>query len=231
MLKHFVLIGAPGVGKGTFAKIFCESQHWSHLSLGDLMRAEVKQGTVIGNKIKESITAGRLVPDELANEITFSYLASLSSKKEGSRGGGVLLDGYPRTVQQAELLLTKVDPRAVVAIHLKMDQDVAVRKLLARVKCVPCQQAFNTANIIEDGYDMPALLPNPATCPLGADKCKPVFERRSDDTQETIVRRFDEFRALTEPVLDVFAKRHLLREFVVKKGVADAPELLRVLMA
>lgn len=232
-LKHFVLIGAPGVGKGTFAKLFCDSQQWSHLSIGDLMRAEVKQGSAIGRRIQDSISAGRLVPDELANEIAFGFLAALPppKSKEGgdTRQGGVLLDGYPRTVQQAELLLSKVDPLSVVAMHLKMDQSVAVRKLLARVKCVPCQQGFNTANIIGDGYDMPALLPNPATCPLGAGKCKPVFERRSDDTQETIVKRFDEFYALTEPVLDVFARRHLLREFVVKKGIADAPELLRTL--
>lgn len=228
MLKHILLVGAPGVGKGTFAKIFYKSQKWGHLSIGDLMREEVKNKTPVGLKIKDLLAAGRLVPDEVANQIAFDYMASLKTVPGAYRG--VLLDGYPRTVSQAELLLNKVDPASVVAMHLKMDQDIAVQKLLSRVKCTPCGQGFNTAHIVGDGYDMPALLPNPATCPLGPDCCKPVFERRSDDTKETIEKRFAEFYALTEPVLAVFRRRGLLKEFTVRKGVADAPELLKMLL-
>ena len=88
----FVFLGAPGVGKGTFAKLFCDSQQWSHLSIGDLMRAEVKQGSAIGRRIKDSISAGRLVPDELANEIAFGFLAASRGDFDDLSLLGVLIE-------------------------------------------------------------------------------------------------------------------------------------------
>jgi len=215
-----VFFGAPGVGKGTFAKIVCSKKGWKHFSLGDALRDQVAKRTELGLRVEEFMKAGRLVPDELANAITLDYLV------QHDKASGILLDGYPRTVGQAEKLLSSTKPSTILALNIKLEQRVCVEKLLAREECTTCGRGFNSAHIVNDGYEMPALRPDPKTCPLGPTKCNPVLTTRNDDTKETIERRFQEFHERTSPVLDVLSKSGVLREFSVKRGVADADALL-----
>ena len=226
-----VFIGAPGVGKGTFASIICSQLGWKHFNIGATMRDLVAKGSPLGKRIRDHLTAGKLVPDALVNEIAFEYLDSVGPKES------VLVDGYPRTVNQAELVLSRfpldsasASAKSIMAMHIKLDRWVCVEKLLARQECATCGRGFNGAHIVSDGFDMPAIRPDPLTCPKGPEKCNPVLTTRSDDTRETIERRFQEFYDQTTPVLDVFSRRHgTLVEFQVKKGVADAKELIDLL--
>jgi adenylate kinase len=235
-----VLIGAPGVGKGTFASIICSQLGWKHLNIGATLRDLVAKGTPLGKRIRDHLTAGKLVPDALVNEIALGYLDSVGSKES------ILVDGYPRTVNQAELVLSRfplgsasasasasasVSAKSIMAMHIKLDRWVCVEKLLARQECSTCGRGFNGAHIVSDGFDMPAIRPDPLTCPKGLEKCNPVLTTRCDDTRETIERRFQEFYDQTTPVLDVFRRRDgALVEFQVKKGVADAKALIDLLL-
>jgi len=96
-----VFIGAPGVGKGTFASIICSQLGWKHFNIGATMRDLVAKGSPLGKRIRDHLTTGKLVPDALVNEIAFEYLDSVGPKES------VLVDGYPRTVNQAELVLSR----------------------------------------------------------------------------------------------------------------------------
>jgi len=247
-MRHVVLIGGPGVGKGTFASLLCQQMGWKHMSLGDEMRKQVAQGTPLGSQIGSLMTSGKLIPDALACELAFKTLGALESEEVDAstripRWPVVFLDGFPRTVAQAESLIkrekeTKTPP--CLAVHVVLDREIAVQKLLARRVCSQCGRGFNTAHIVTTkdssstlpaGYDMPAILPDPLTCPLGPDKCKPLLTKRSDDTEKTIRARFDEFERKTEPVLDFFKQRKLLREFVVRcvfLATVSSPFFLRI---
>lgn len=212
------------MGKGTFAKILCSQHGWKHFSIGDVMREEVARGSELGVQIHELMSTGKLVPDDLANNIAFDYL-----DRDANLNSSVLIDGYPRTVNQAELLLQKCKHHKLSAMHIKLDQAVCIEKLLARKKCNTCGRGFNSAHIVNDGYDMPAIMPDPKTCPMGPTRCVPLLSARSDDTRETIDRRFLEFYRLTTPVLDFLRRSGKLKEFTVTKGVADEPSLFKEL--
>jgi len=223
MPLRVVFIGAPGVGKGTFAGIVCKQLGWKHFNMGATMREHVAGGTPLGVCIRDELAAGKLLPDGVVNELALDYLGGAGI------GADVLIDGYPRTVGQAELLLSKSKGHKLLAMHIKLDRWVCVEKLLARQECKTCGRGFNTAHIVTRGFDMPAILPNPSTCPRGTDKCAPVLSTRNDDTRETIEHRFNEFYQRTQPVLDVFRAHGALSEFTVTKGIADAPALLKQL--
>ena len=243
--RHVVLIGPPGVGKGTFAGLLQAQTGWQHLSVGDCLRHEAKAGTALGRQVTDIMRAGSLVPDELANDVTFHHL-DLLRKEQGQAEGwgrGVLLDGYPRTVQQAEALVTHAkrtdaaqsnssgsSSSSFAAVQIVLDPEVAIEKLLSRRACATCGRAFNTAHIVRGGYVMPAMLPDAQTCPRGPEACVPDLSVvRSDDTAVTIAHRMQEYEGKTAPVVQFFERRGQLRRFEVFKGVQDTPALLRAI--
>jgi adenylate kinase len=243
-MNHIVLIGAPGVGKGTFSSLIQAKTGWKHLSVGDCLRQEVRDGSEVGNKVAQILKNGGLVSDSLADKIAFkhlhhintNYIQSTSESLIKEWGRGVILDGYPRTVQQAEGLISNVtntadtSDYAFAAIQIVLEPWVAIEKIMNRRQCANCGKDFNTADIITDEFDMPAILPIPSTCPLGPTKCKPDLSiSRNDDTADTITRRMLEYEAKTAPVIEYFQSRGELSVFHVKKGVKDTPRLLDVI--
>ena len=256
-LRHIVLIGPPGVGKGTFAALLQAQTGWKHLSVGECLRQEAAAGTALGKQVADIMRSGGLVPDAIANEVTFHRL-DLLRKGQGQGlastwGHGVLLDGYPRTVQQAEALFVhaeQMDAKAgananvqnsgssssssnsssFAAVQIVLNPEVATEKLLHRRACMTCARDFNTAHIVRDGYDMPAMLPDPHTCPLGPQACVPDLSVvRSDDTTETIKYRIQQYTDKTAPVVQFFHDRRRLQTFHVFKGVKDTPALLETI--
>lgn len=240
---HLLLfLGAPGVGKGTFASIITKQRpRWKTLSIGEKMRHEVSLGTPLGVKISSRMKKGELVDDATVNELCFESLDSMLLDEVQSAGEGsgsenkcVILDGFPRSRAQSEALMNRyfknspIDAtiNSILAVDIRLDEEVAVQKLLGRKVCQTCNQGFNTADIVHGSYDMPAILPDRETCVLGKEKCAPRLLERTDDTPSTIKHRFEVHTQETEPVISYFRERGMLMTFDVKKGVKDTPQLL-----
>ncbi len=209
--------------EGTFAKIISEQLKIAHISTGDLVRQEIKSKSNLGVKMEEYMLAGELVPDDIINDILVKELRASTS--------GYLLDGYPRSQNQASLLYD-ID-KNIVPVHIMLDTDVTITKLLGRRHCTGCKCSFNVADVMTNGFDMPAILPKFSDCILGPDKCQGMqnLVSRSDDTLDTIKNRLDVFHRETQPVLDFYFGKGLLRSFNVKKGVRDVNLLLDVMLS
>jgi adenylate kinase len=165
-VHKIVLIGAPGVGKGTFSNLIASKTGWKHLSVGDLLRDEVKSKTKIGNEISSYMQKGSLTPDGVINKlvsyhikkITKTYDDNITNKQLINEWGrAILLDGYPRTINQAEEL-NNIDndngndnnDNNIIAVQIVLEKWVAIEKLLNRKQCQTCGGNFNTANIVSE---------------------------------------------------------------------------------
>jgi len=219
MRRSFVFIGAPASGKGSFGQAVASRLGLTHFSLGDRIRAEVAAGSAVGRRVQATMEAGQLVDDTTATEIVLQCL-------QGSdRRGHVILDGFPRTVAQAVALHTNLPDEDFVAVHVVLEKWVAVEKTLGRRVCATCKRGFNVADVRTRGYDMPAILPSPKTCPRW-DTCMPKLEARVDDTREVAESRYQEFLEKTTPLLAFYGAKGALRTFNVTKGMADTPLLV-----
>ena len=214
------------VGKGSFGKLIAQrSAEWAHLSIGEYMRKEIGQQTPLGADISKAVAEGRLVPDKLANELVKKILREYQQQRKNV----VILDGYPRTINQAEYLTENFPSMDFSAVHIMLERWVAIHKTLGRQSCVNCGGSFNSSDIRTHGFFMPALVPNPATCPL-KERCNPVFEKRSDDTRELAEVRYNEYLLKTSPLLEWYGSRSMLKSFEVKKGIADVDLLLNMML-
>jgi adenylate kinase len=192
---RLILFGPPGVGKGTQAKILSEKLHLLHISTGDILRQEVASGTPLGIQAKAILVAGHLVSDEIMIGIIEHVLRSPSAKN------GFILDGFPRTVAQAEALtalLIKLQLKINVVLNMEIDQETVVQRLSSRVSCTSCGKIFNQLN---------DSLYNPSICP----SCGGELIQRDDDKPETIRKRLHVYEQSTAPVKFYYAKAGILR--------------------
>lgn len=193
--------------------------------LRDLVRDEIRKSSSYGREFQGYVNQGKLIPDALINDMAIKKLKQLDRS--------AILDGYPRNLDQAKLLDQEIDQmgqRQVVAVNIALDREVTIEKLLGRMLCKTCKDEFNSANINRNGYIMPALLPDPQKCKLGPEKCHFIEERRPDDNLETISKRFDEYEKKTAPLIQYYDDKKALNTFHVKKGVRDAPDLIKLLL-
>ena len=180
-----VLLGAPGAGKGTQA-VFLKDRHGlAHISTGDILRQNVKDATPLGLEAKKYMDAGQLVPDEVVMNMMKAKLESLGKEK------GFMLDGFPRTVKQAEFLETITDLDAVV-MFIVSDDDI-VKRLMNRAVCRSCGAITNWEH---------------DKCP----SCGGELYRRADDNEETIRSRLKVFHEQTEALIEFYKARNLLLE-------------------
>jgi adenylate kinase len=236
-MSRFCFIGAPGVGKGTFAKIISIRCGFEHISLGDAIRREIDGDTSLGKAINKYVLNGQLIPGIIVLlYVTISHcrlsdsLACDIVQKETQDHSKYILDGFPRTQSQASYLKEKIGD--VMAINIILDDDVAIQKMLGRRHCTGCHRSFNVANVMNQGFMMSAIMPNPATCPLGSDECtsKQHLESRSDDTVETIRARFNIFHHNIAPIIDFYRKENSIKDFVVKRGIDDVDDLIKTML-
>jgi adenylate kinase len=234
----FVFLGAPGVGKGTFAKIIINrsSGKWKHLSPGDFIRKEIKAGTSIGQELHSYVKEGKLVPETLMTKYWLptveNTMADLQNQSSGEEMSGIILDGYPRTLAQCQFLDQNISSGMdFIAINITLNLDIAVQKLLARCHCQVCGKSYNTAHIVDNGYDMPAIPPD-QICSKSNDRssCSHHLSRRSDDSIDVISQRLIEYEQNLQPVLQHYAKTNRLAEMEVKKGVKDIDKLWSIMM-
>jgi len=189
-----VFVGAPGSGKGTHARRTAERCGLRHVSTGDLLREAVDNHTELGLKAEEFMKAGKLVPDEIMMDLVSELLDS----PEGA--DGLVFDGFPRTLNQAEgldELLTSRGLRVDKALLVDILEDEAVERMALRVSCPKCGAVYN-------------LKSNPPKVDGVCDECGGKLEVRPDDREETVRARFKEFRKLTQPVIDYYQSKGLL---------------------
>lgn len=191
----FILLGPPGAGKGTQAKLLQERFGLVQLSTGDLLRAAVKAGTEAGLKARAVMEAGGLVPDGIVLAVLKDRLAQADVAK------GVILDGFPRTAGQAEaldLLLAEAGQRIDAAVSLDVDDAAMVGRIAGRYTCASCGEGYH------DEFKQPATA---GTC----DKCGgTAFTRRADDRAETVAARLEAYHAETAPLIAYYEGRGVL---------------------
>ncbi len=198
-MKNLVFLGAPGAGKGTQAKRISEKYGIPHISTGDILRANIKAGTELGKLAKSYIDKGALVPDEVIIKVMQARLAEEDCKN------GYLLDGFPRTIEQAKALdgITEV----TLAINIAVDGDAVVARIAGRRMCV-CGESYHVSTHPSD------------VC----DKCGAKLYQRDDDKEETVKSRLEVYEKQTAPLIEYYSAKGVLRDVDGMKDVAEVTE-------
>lgn len=191
---RLILLGAPGAGKGTVAKMLTAVDGSVQISTGDILRAAVKEGTELGKRAEAAMKAGDLVSDDLIMGIMGERLQQADCQS------GFLLDGFPRTIPQAEalkVLLGKLDIELDAAVNLDVPRDVILDRLTTRRTCVDCGAIYNVKSM-------------PPKVEGVCDKCGGKVVQRDDETTEAISNRLDVYNEKTAPLVDFYQKEGLL---------------------
>ncbi|MES9855993.1 MAG: adenylate kinase [Sedimenticola sp.] len=191
---RLILLGAPGAGKGTVAKLLTAIDGSVQISTGDILRAAVKAGTELGMKAKAAMTAGELVSDDLIMGIMGERLLEDDCK------AGFLLDGFPRTIPQAEalkVLLVKLGIELDGAVNLNVPREVILDRLTTRRTCVDCGAIYNVKS-------------NPPKEEGKCDSCGGAVVQRDDETEEAISKRLDVFNEQTAPLVGFYEGEEML---------------------
>jgi adenylate kinase len=200
-----ILFGPPGAGKGTQAAAICEALSIPHISTGDIFRKHLKEGTELGELAKSYINQGQLVPDQVVCDIVASRLV------EEDCVNGSLLDGFPRTVPQAEMLneWLQSNSRSVGAvINIEVDPKILVARLSGRRTCVSCGAVFHLDH-------------NPPPPSNRCDRCEGEVVQRKDDSEETVRARLDTYEKDTAPVLSWLKPRALVHTIDGAQPIED----------
>ncbi len=185
---RLLLFGPPGVGKGTQAKLLAEEFGAKHISTGDMLRSAVTEGTELGKKAKAIMDAGQLVPDDVMIGIVRDVLCSDKVKS------GFILDGFPRTLEQAKALTTLLDELGiddVKVVNFQVDDDEIIKRLTQRLVCSKDGRIFN---IEIDGVTLDTPCPS----------CGGKLYQRDDDKEETVRRRLKVYHTTTEPLMHYY---------------------------
>jgi len=198
-IVNLIILGPPGSGKGTYSKELEKILGITRISTGDIFRREIEKKTRIGRMVEKLISEGKLAPDDLTIKIVFNELKKIGKKD-------FILDGFPRTVKQAEALekFVKID----ALILLKVAESILIKKLAGRRVCIECGKPYNVANIDEVvggvHYVLPPIKPKvDGVC----DVCGGRLIRRDDDAPSAIKERLKYYRKITRPVIRYYTGR------------------------
>lgn len=197
---NVILLGAPGAGKGTQAVRIAAAMNIPHISTGDIFRKNIKEKTPVGLKAKSYIDRGQLVPDEVVVEIVQQRIDEDDCKN------GFLLDGFPRTIAQAEALdrLTNID----YVINLEVDLDKLVDRITGRRVCEKCGESYHVSTKKDD------------IC----EKCGGKLIQRADDTEETVKSRLNVYKNETAPLINFYKKQGVLKNVDGMKSIEEVFE-------
>ncbi len=207
-----VMLGAPGAGKGTQAKMIAEKYGLPHISTGDIFRANIKGGTALGVEAKKYIDAGQLVPDELTVKILLDRVSQPDCEK------GYVLDGYPRTIPQAEVLekaLQERNEQVDFAIDVNVADENIVNRMSGRRACLKCGGTYHLVHI-------------PPKVEGICDACGSELILRDDDKPETVLKRLNVYHEQTQPLIDFYQARGVLRTV---DGAKDKNEVFADIVA
>ncbi len=201
----FILLGPPGAGKGTYSGKLINIYKIPQISTGDILRANVKEGTELGKQAKDYMDKGLLVPDELIVELVADRIKNADCKP------GFLLDGFPRTVEQAdalEFLFKKANLTLNKVINIDVKKDVLFKRLTGRRMCKGCGANFNI-------YTLPPAVEGKC------DKCGGELYQRNDDKPETIENRLVVYDKQTAPLIDYYRKKNVIADIDASEGAID----------
>ena len=213
---NLILLGPPGAGKGTQAERLREDFGLPHISTGDILRAQVAEGTELGREAQRYMEAGELVPDDLIVKMIIDRINA------GDARDGFLLDGFPRNEKQADALaeaLGSLDRRLSAALLIDVPDEEVVRRLAGRRVCVK-----NPSHIYHVDFDPPK---HEGVCDQDGSR----LVQRDDDREETIRKRLDVYHAQTEPLIDYYDRAGLLRRFDGQRNAEDVHDHLRAAVA
>jgi adenylate kinase len=203
---RIVLLGPPGAGKGTQAVMLSERLGYPHLSTGDILRENVKEGTDVGRKAKSFMEKGELVPDDIVIEMMLDRIKSSDKDK------GFILDGFPRTIYQAKKIdseLAKLKLAIELVVYFKATLDTVIFRLTGRRLCKECGANYHIVNMPPKKQGI-------------CDKCGGELYQRKDDNEETIKKRLEVFDNQTRELIDYYKQRGILSEV---SGDLDAEEV------
>ena len=211
-----ILLGPPGAGKGTQAKFLVDAYGIPQLSTGDMLREAVSNGTEVGKKAKAVMDAGKLVSDDIMIDLIADRISQADCKS------GFILDGFPRTLDQADALYHMLDDKGMKidkVVSLKVDDDALVERVAGRYTCGNCGEGYH------DKFKKPA---KEGVC----DACGSTdFKRRPDDNEETVRTRMKEYRAKTAPILPIYEARKIVRKVNGMGTMAEVNEAIEAALS
>lgn len=206
-----IMLGAPGAGKGTQAKKIAEKYNIPHISTGDIFRANIKNGTELGQKAKTYMDQGLLVPDELVVDLVMDRFAQPDCEN------GYVLDGFPRTIPQAEALdaaLDKAGAKIDYAINVEVPDENIINRMSGRRACVGCGATYHMVHIPPKKEGI-------------CDKCQKELILRDDDKPETVKKRLDVYHEQTQPLIDYYTQKGALVEV---DGTVDMEDVFKAIV-
>jgi len=207
-----IMLGAPGAGKGTQAKMIAEKFQIPHVSTGDIFRANIKNGTELGKEAKKYMDQGQLVPDELTVKILLDRVA------QADCANGYVLDGFPRTIPQAEVLdeaLSKLGEKIDFAINVDVPDENIVRRMSGRRACLTCGATYHIEHIPPKKEGI-------------CDVCGQPLVLRDDDKPETVLNRLKVYHDQTQPLIDFYSKKGVLQSV---DGTVDQKAVFAAIVA
>lgn len=212
MAKRVVLLGAPGAGKGTQAKMLIEKYNIPQISTGDILRKAVADGTPLGKEAKVIMDQGGLVSDKIVLGLVEERI------KQPDCNAGFILDGFPRNTAQAEALdkmLVAMGAPLTIALNIDVDMNDLLKRLTGRRTCKSCQQMYNIH------FSAPK---KDGVC----DKCSGALFQRDDDKEETIKKRLDVYQKQTAPLIDYYSKKNIMKTVM---GVGSIDDIFKKVTA
>ncbi|MCR5608161.1 MAG: adenylate kinase [Lachnospiraceae bacterium] len=206
-----IMLGAPGAGKGTQAKKIAEKYSIPHISTGDIFRANIKNGTELGKKAKTYMDQGLLVPDELVVDLVIDRFA------QDDCANGYVLDGFPRTIPQAEALdaaLAKINEKIDYAINVEVPDENIIKRMSGRRACVSCGATYHLEHIPPKKEGI-------------CDTCGAELILRDDDKPETVQKRLNVYHEQTQPLIDYYTSKNVLKEV---DGTVDMAEVFAAIV-
>ncbi len=200
-----IMLGAPGAGKGTQAKMIADKYGVPHVSTGDIFRANIKNGTELGMEAKKYMDQGLLVPDELTVKILLDRVSQPDCKN------GYVLDGFPRTIPQAEVLdkaLAELGESIDYAIDVDVPDENIVKRMSGRRACVSCGATYHVVHVPPKKEGI-------------CDRCGSELILRDDDKPETVKNRLDVYHKQTQPLIDFYTKKGVIAEVDGTKDMKD----------
>lgn len=207
-----IMLGAPGAGKGTQAKMIADKYMVPHISTGDIFRANIKNGTPLGMEAKTYMDQGKLVPDELTVKILLDRVAQEDCKN------GYVLDGFPRTIPQAEVLedaLAKLGDKIDYAIDVDVPDENIINRMSGRRACLSCGATYHIVHV-------------PPKTEGICDRCGKELVLRDDDKPETVKKRLQVYHDQTQPLIDFYTKRNILKTV---DGTQDMNDVFAAIVA
>lgn len=206
-----IMLGAPGAGKGTQAKMIAEKYQIPHISTGDIFRANIKNGTELGMEAKKYMDQGLLVPDELTVKILLDRVA------EADCANGYVLDGFPRTIPQAEVLekaLGELQDSIDYAINVEVPDENIIKRMGGRRACLSCGATYHIEHV-------------PPKTEGICDKCGQELVLRDDDKAETVKNRLDVYHKQTQPLIDFYSNKGILKTV---DGTVDMQDVFQAIV-